>query len=129
VADGHRSRSAAPSAAGTPPEVTTVVTGEPVVDPTTLLKRTRTFFAEVASNAKAAADLAVGTIRDDTTALIQRKYGGLSSIQLQSMSLDPTSALTVSALRVVNKDGTTHTRHITLQFTLSSDPKIINPGG
>jgi hypothetical protein len=109
-----------------PPSVTI---GHPIVDPSTLVDRTKSFFSDVTSNVKAAAALTVGSIQDDAAALIQQKYGDVSSIQIERMSLDPTSGLTISLLRLVNKDGTTQTQHITLQFTLTGDPKITNPGG
>lgn len=107
----------------------TVPGGEPVIDPTKLLKQTRTFFAQVTSNAQAAADLTDRTVRDDAAALIRQKYGDVSTIQIQSITLDPTNGLTVSLLRVVDKDGTTSTERTTLRFTLTADPKITNPGG
>lgn len=122
-------RSSAP-VAGTPPVITTVTSvGDPVVDPTKLIKRTRTFFAEVTSDAQAAADLTTGTVHDDAVALIRQRYGDLSTIDIQRISLDPSSGLTVCVVRATGKDGGTHTRRITLQFTLDGDPKIINPGG
>jgi hypothetical protein len=122
--------SAAPPVVGTLPDVPTVTTaGDPVVDPAKLIRRTQTFFAEVTTNAKAAADLTTGTLHDDATALIRQKYGDISSIQIQSISLNPTTGLTISVLRLVNKDGTTQTHRTTLQFTLTGDPKITNPGG
>lgn len=112
-----------------PPVVTTVTgNGDPVVDPVKLIKRTQTFFAEVTSNAKAAAGLAVGTAKDDVAAVIEQKYGNLSSISVRSISLDPNSGLTVSVVRVVGKDGSTSTQRVTLQFTLTGDPKIVNIG-
>jgi hypothetical protein len=112
------------------PVVTTMPSdGEPVVDPVKLIKRTQTFFAEVTSNAKAAADLTYDTIHDDAVAVIHQKYGDVSSIQVKSISLDPTSGLTISVLRVLKKDGSTSTSQTTLQFTLTGDPKIENPGG
>lgn len=115
---------------GTLPVITTVSSvGDPVVDPAKLIKRTRTFFAEVTSNAQAAAQLTVGTAHDDAVALIQRKYGHVSAIQVRSISLDPTSGLTVCVVRVTDKDGTTQTQQTRLRFTLTSDPKITNPGG
>jgi hypothetical protein len=109
VVGGPMSLGTVPPVDDTPPPATTV-SAAPLVDPTGLLTRTKSFF-------------------DDVTAVIQRKYGDQSSIQIQSMSLDPTSGLTVSALRVVNKGGRITMQHIKLQFTLSGDPKIINPGG
>ncbi|HEX3650408.1 MAG TPA: hypothetical protein VHV49_18435, partial [Pseudonocardiaceae bacterium] len=116
--------------AGTRTVVTTVTSaGDPVVDPTKLIKRTRTFFAEVTSDAQAAADLTTGTLHDDAVALIHQRYGDLSSIQIQQISLDPRSGLTVCVVRATGRDGGTHTRRITLQFTPGIDPKIINPGG
>jgi hypothetical protein len=120
---------AAPVVATLPVPVATVPGGEPVIDPTKLLKQTQTFFAQVTSNAQAAADLTDRTVRDDATALIRRKYGDVSTIQIQSITLDPTNGLTVSLLRVVDKDGTTSTERTTLRFTLTADPKITNPGG
>lgn len=115
---------------GTLPVITTLTSpGDPVVDPAKLIKRTRTFFAEVTTNAQAAAALTSGTAAGDTTAIIHRKYGGISTIQVRSISLDPTSGLTVCVLRVVDKDGTTQTQQARLQFTLTDDPKITNPGG
>jgi hypothetical protein len=119
----------APVIATLPAAVAAVPGGEPVIDPTKLLKQTRTFFAEVTSNAQAAADLTDRTVRDDATALIRQKYGDVSTIQIQSITLDPTNGLTVSLLRVVAKDGTTTTERTTLRFTLTTDPKITNPGG
>jgi hypothetical protein len=112
------------------PPVDTIVTGngDPVVDPVKLIKRTQTFFAEVTSNAKAAAGLAVDTAKDDVAAVIEQKYRNLSSISVRSISLDPNSGLTVSVVRVVGKDGTTSTQRVTLQFTLTGDPKIVNFG-
>ncbi|HKN97459.1 MAG TPA: hypothetical protein VJX10_10115, partial [Pseudonocardiaceae bacterium] len=116
--------------AGTPPTITTVTSvGDPVADPTKLIKRTRTFFAEVTSNAKAAADLTTGTVHDDAVALIHRRYGDLSAIQVQRISLDPDNGLTVCVVRATGKDGRTHIRRITLRFSLGGDPKIVNPGG
>jgi len=121
-------RTSDPVVATLPPVVTSVP-GEPVIDPTKLLRQTQTFFAEVTSNAQAAADLTDQTVRDDAAALIQRKYGDLSTIQIQSVSLDPHNGLTVSVLRLVAKDGTTSTQQTTLRFTLSGEPMITNPGG
>jgi hypothetical protein len=129
VSVGTRPSANDPVIATLPAAVPTVAGGEPVIDPTKLLKQTQTFFAEVTSNAQAAADLTDQTVRDDAVALIQQKYGDVSAIQIQSISLDPTSGLTVSVLRVVAKDGTTSTQQTTLRFTLTSDPKITNPGG
>lgn len=122
------SPSSAPVVVTLPSAVTTAVGGEPVVDPVALIKRTQTFFKEVTSNAKAAADLTSDTLHDDALALIHQKYGNISAIKVQSISLDPNSGLTVSVLRVVDKDGTTTTRRTTLQFTLTGDPKISNFG-
>jgi hypothetical protein len=128
----HAGRPATPTApvvATLPVAVPTVPVGEPVIDPTRLIKQTQTFFAEVTSNAQAAADLTDRTVRDDAIALIHRKYGDISTIQIQSITLDPTDGVTVSLLRVVAKDGTTTTERTTLRFTLTADPKITNPGG
>jgi hypothetical protein len=109
--------------------VGTTMIGEPVIDPTKLIKTTQTFFAEVTSNAQAAADLTAQAVHDDALALIHLKYGDISSIQIQSIALDPNSGLTVSVLRLVARDGSTTTQQTTLRFTLADDPKIINPGG
>jgi hypothetical protein len=124
------SRRPSPPVAGTPPVITPVTdVGEPVVDPTQLIKRTRTFFAEVTSDARAAADLTTGTVHDDAVALIHQRYGDLSSIQIQRIGLDPVNGLTVCVVRITGKDGGTQVRTITLRFTPGADPKIINPGG
>lgn len=118
------------SVALTPPSITTITSsGDPAVDATALMKRTRTFFAEVTTNASAAANLTSGALHDDAVALIKQKYGDVSTIQIKSISLDPSTGLTVSVLRLVNKDGTTQTQQTTLHFTLTGDPKITNPGG
>jgi hypothetical protein len=112
------------------PVVPATISGsDPVVDPAKLIKRTRTFFAEVTSDAKAAADLTTGTVHDEAEALIEQKYGDLTRVQIQSVSLDPANGLTVCVLRLVNRDGTTQTQRTTLRFTLTDDPKITNPGG
>jgi hypothetical protein len=103
--------------------------GDPVADPAKLLKRTQTFFAEVTTNASAAADLTTGTVHDDAVAVIHQKYGDVSSIQVKSISLDPNSGLTVSVVRLVGKNGSATTRQTTLHFTGAGDPKITNPGG
>jgi hypothetical protein len=126
---GRPTTPTAPVVATLPVAVATVPVGEPVIDPTRLIKQTQTFFAEVTSNAQAAADLTDRTVRDDALALIHRKYGDISTIQIQSITLDPTDGVTVSLLRVVAKDGTTTTERTTLRFTLTADPKITNPGG
>jgi hypothetical protein len=123
-------RHPSPPVAGTLPVIPPVTTGgDPVVDPTKLIKRTRTFFAEVTSDAQAAADLTTGTVHDDAVALIRQRYGDLSAIRIQRMSLDPSNGLTVCLVRVTARDGDTETRRITLRFTPGGDPKIINPGG
>lgn len=112
------------------PVVPATISGsDPVVDPAKLIKRTRTFFAEVTSDAKAAADLTTGTVHEEAEALIEQRYGDLARVQIQSVSLDPTNGLTVCVLRLVNRDGTTQTQRTTLRFTLTDDPKITNPGG
>lgn len=121
--------SSAPTA-GTLPVITTVNgVGDPVADPAKLIKRTRTFFAEVTTNAQAAAQLTTGTAHDDAVALIHRKYGHVAAIQVKSISLDPTSGLTVCVVRLTDKDGTTRTQQTRLRFTVTGDPKITNPGG
>lgn len=121
--------------ASPPPEVpstpVTSVTGSgpPVTSPGTLASRTQEFFADVTSNVSAAANLTSGTVRDDAAAIINQKYGQVETIQVQSIALNPNSGVTVSLLRVVDKDGSTTTQQTTLQFTLGNDPKIENPGG
>ena len=57
----------APVVVTLPPTVPTVAGSEPLVDPVQLIKRTRTFFKEVTSNAKAAADLTTSTLHDDAS--------------------------------------------------------------
>lgn len=117
-----------PPVAG-PPTITTVTSvGDPVADPTKLIKRTRTFFAEVTSDARAAAELTTGTVHHDAVALIHRRYGDLSAIQVQRISLDPDNGRAVCVVRSIGKDGRTQIRQITLRFS-AGDPKIINPGG
>jgi hypothetical protein len=126
---GPSSATGSTSTTTRPPIVTTVSTGAPIVDPSRLANRTKSFLSAVTSNVKAAAALTIGTIQDDAAAVIQRKYGDVSSIQIQSVSLDPTSGLTIDVLCLLNKDGSAETQHITLQLTLSGDLKITNPGG
>ena len=126
--DSSQPATSAPVVVTLPPTVPTVAGSEPVVDPVQLIKRTQTFFKEVTSNAKAAADLTTSTLHDDAVALIHRKYGDISAVKVQSISLDPNSGLTISVLRVVNKDGSTATQTTSLQFTLTGDPKIVNVG-
>jgi hypothetical protein len=109
--------------------VTTVNTGPPAVDPGKLGTRTEQFFREVTNNVDAAAGLTSDTVRSDAKAIIEQNYGDLSTIQIKSVSVDPGNGLTVSVLQVTNKDGSVSTEQRTLQFTLSGDPKIENPGG
>jgi hypothetical protein len=111
------------------PTVTTVDTGPPAVDPTKISDRTVAFFSEVTSNVDAAANLTADTAHDDAKAVIEQNYGDISTIQVKSISLDPSDGLTVSMLQVTNKDGSVSTEQRTLQFTLTGDPKIENPGG
>jgi hypothetical protein len=115
-----------PAPSNTP--VTTVAGGPPAVDGGTLINRTQTFFAEVTSNAKAAATLTANTAQSDATAVIQQRYDQVATIKVQGISLDTSSGVTVSLLQVVNKDGTTNTTQTVLRFTLGTDPKIQNPG-
>lgn len=115
--------------APSPPLTTVTGSGPPGTDPGTLANRTQTFFKEVTTNVAAAADLTAGTVRDDAQAIITQRYGQISSIQVQSIALDPNSGVTISLLRVVNKDGSTANQQTTLHFTLGTDPKIENPGG
>lgn len=117
------------SVVATLPAISATVGGDPVVDPVQLLKKTRTFFAEVTTNTTAAVQLTTGRAFHDALSLIKHKYGNVASITIQQISLDPTSGLTICRLLVVDKNGVTQTQQIELQFTLSSDPKITNPGG
>ncbi|HEX4225385.1 MAG TPA: hypothetical protein VHZ97_23680 [Pseudonocardiaceae bacterium] len=112
-----------------PSTVTTVNSGPPAVDPGKLGSRTEQFFTEVTSNVDAAASMTSDTVRDNAKAIIEQNYGDVSTIQIKSVSVDPSSGLTVSVLQVTNKDGSVSTQQRTLQFTLSGDPKIENPGG
>ncbi|HJP75277.1 MAG TPA: hypothetical protein VJ914_13465 [Pseudonocardiaceae bacterium] len=112
-----------------PSTVTTVNTGPPAVDPGKLGTRTEQFFHEVTNNVDAAAGMTSDTVRGDAKAIIEQNYGDLSTIQIKSVSVDPGNGLTVSVLQVTNKDGSVSTEQRTLQFTLSGDPKIENPGG
>jgi hypothetical protein len=109
--------------------VTTVSSGPPTVDGGALLRTTQLYFAEVTSNANAAADLAANTVRADAAALIHQRYDQVATIKVQSISLDANTGVTISLLSVVNKDGTTDTAQTVLRFTLGTDPKIQNPGG
>lgn len=127
VPTGSGAPAGPPQGGGT--TVTTVTSGPPVVDPGTLVNRTQTFFAEVTSDARAAVDLTAQTVKDDALAAINHRYGDVSAIEVRSISLDPSSGVTVNLLRIVRKDGTTSTDQTTLQFTLTGDPKILNPGG
>jgi hypothetical protein len=112
-----------------PSTVTTVNSGPPAVDPGKLGSRTEQYFSEVVTNVNAAADMTSDTVRGDAKAIIEQNYGDVSTIQIKSVSVDPSSGLTVSVLQVTNKDGSVSTQQRTLQFTLSGDPKIENPGG
>lgn len=118
-----------PGTGVTAPSTTTVSSGPPAVDPNKLGKRTVLFFSQVVSNADAAASMTSDTVHDDAKAIIERNYGDISSIQVKSVSVDPSSGVTVSVLQVTNKNGSTSTQQRTLQFTLTGDPKIENPGG
>lgn len=131
-ATGSASPSASdPSVTDTSVPTTTTISGPgPVtVDPTALATRTQHFFAEVTSNVNAAAGMAAGAVGDDVRAVLQQRYGDISSIRVQSISLDPRTGITISLLEVVGKDGRTAVRRATLRFTLGSDPRILNPGG
>ena len=120
----------APSTGATSPStVTTVNNGPPAVDPTKLGTRTEQFFSQVVTNVDAAANMTADTVHDNAKAIIEQNYGDISTIQIKSVSVDPSSGVTVSLLQVTNKDGSTSTQQRTLQFTLSGDPKIENPGG
>ncbi|HEY4460150.1 MAG TPA: hypothetical protein VGN81_37920, partial [Pseudonocardiaceae bacterium] len=120
----------APSTGPTSPStVTTVNSGPPAVDPAKLGHITEQFFGDVVSNTDAAANMTAGTVHDNAKAIIEQNYGDISTIQIKSVSVDPSSGVTVSLLQVTNKDGSTSTQQRTLQFTLSGDPKIENPGG
>ncbi|HEY4021911.1 MAG TPA: hypothetical protein VGM75_24720 [Pseudonocardiaceae bacterium] len=112
-----------------PSTVTTVNSGPPAVDPGKLGTRTEQFFSEVVGNVNAAANLTSDTVRGNAKAIIEQNYGDVSTIQIKSVSVDPSNGLTVSVLQVTNKDGSVSTQQRTLQFTLSGDPKIENPGG
>jgi hypothetical protein len=113
----------------TPPVTTVGGPGPTTVDPTKLATRTQQFFAEVTSNVSAAAGLAATALSDDVRAVIQHRYGDISTIKVQSLTLDPRTGVTVSLLQVVGKDGSTTVRQTTLRFTLGGDPRIENPGG
>jgi hypothetical protein len=119
----------APSTVVAPPTVSTVNSGPPAVDPAKLGTRTQQFFSDVTSDVNAAASMTSDAVRGDARAIIQQNYGDVSMIKVKSISLDPTNGLTVSVLQVTNKDGSVTTQQRTLQFTLSGDPKIENPGG
>jgi hypothetical protein len=120
----------APSTVVTAPStVTTVSSGPPAVDPAKLGSRTEQFFSNVVTNVNAAADMTSATVHDDAKAIIEQNYGDVSTIQIKSVSVDPGNGVTVSVLQVTNKDGSVSTQQRTLQFTLSGDPKIENPGG
>ena len=112
-----------------PPTATTVNSGPPAVDPTKLGSRTEQFFSEVTTNVDAAANMTSDTVHDNAKAIIEQNYGDVSTIQIKSVSVDPSNGVTVSVLQVTNKDGSVSTQQRTLQFTLSGDPKIENPGG
>jgi hypothetical protein len=112
-----------------PSTATTVNSGPPAVDPSKLGSRTEQFFSEVVTNVDAAANMTSNTVHDDAKAVIEQNYGAISTIQIKSVSVDPSNGLTVSVLQVTDKDGSVSTQQRTLQFTLSGDPKIENPGG
>lgn len=112
-----------------PTETTSIVSSASAVDPSQLLQRTETFFASVTSNVPAAVGLTAIAEPDDAIGLINRTYGDLSSIEVQSITPNSANGTTVSALRLVYKDGTTTDQQTTLYFTATDDPKIVNPGG
>lgn len=112
-----------------PSAVTTVNSGPPAVDPSKLGSRTEQFFSDVTTNVNAAAGMTSDTVRGDAKAIIEQNYGDISTIQIKSVQVDPSSGVTVSVLQVTGKDGSVTTEQRTLQFTLTGDPKIENPGG
>ncbi|HEY4459690.1 MAG TPA: hypothetical protein VGN81_35585, partial [Pseudonocardiaceae bacterium] len=98
----------APTTGATSPStVTTVNTGPPAVDPAKLGHITEQFFGDVVSNTDAAANMTADTVHDNAKAIIEQNYGDLSTIQIKSVSVDPSSGVTVSLLQVTNKDGST----------------------
>lgn len=108
-----------------PPTLRTVPgNGPTAVNPNKLADLTSAFFADVTSDVTAAASLVVNAVRDHMMAIVARKYGDVSSIQVKSISLDPRTGVTVSSLQLIHQDGTVSSVQQTLHFTLGDNPKI-----
>ena len=106
--------------------VTTVTGGKPVVDPQALVTLANQFYGAVITNANAALDLTADTLRAGGSALLQRRYDGVSGIQVKAITVDPSRGTAVSLLQLSREDGSTTLEQRTLLFSLTTSPKIIN---
>lgn len=118
-------RPTAPAGSGTPPR-TTAHADPPAADPAILGERTRQYFLQVLANPLAAHQLTAGAMWDEGPEGIQARYAGIERIEVQGVTVDPTTrSSTRSDLVVVYKSGSTRVVRRELAFSSGVDPKII----
>ncbi|GAA3018162.1 hypothetical protein [Actinokineospora globicatena] len=96
----------------------------PANDPVTMGDRTEAYYRRVVTDPDAAFAMTSGSLRRQGQEQIQRRYAGVSKVQVERIVIDPTRARTRSVLRVYRKDGSVTTEERELTFSYGEDPLI-----
>lgn len=96
----------------------------PVADAEAIGDRTETYFAKVVADPDAAYAMTTGEARRDGQEEIERRYGQVTRIEVQRITIDSNRSRTTSTLKVVREDGSVSTEERVLTFTYGDDPKI-----
>jgi hypothetical protein len=102
------------------------VGAEPIVptSPQAMGDRTEEYFRLVTSDPAAAHALTAGSMASEGAEGIEARYGHVSRIEVQDITIDRDEAITMSTVKVVHDDGTETIEHHRLSFTWGDDPKI-----
>ncbi|RLK60923.1 hypothetical protein [Actinokineospora cianjurensis] len=105
----------------------TVVTPMLVVppnDPKAMGDRTEDYYRRVVTDPDAAYAMTSGYLRRQGQEQIQRRYAGVSRVEVERIVIDPTRARTRSVLKVFREDGTVVSEERELTFSYGDDPLI-----
>ncbi|GAA2964818.1 hypothetical protein [Actinokineospora diospyrosa] len=96
----------------------------PANDPDTMGDRTEAYYRDVVADPDAAFAMTSGQLRRQGQEQIQRRYAGVTRVQVERIVIDPTRARTRSVLRVFREDGSVSTEQRELTFSYGDDPLI-----
>jgi len=95
-----------------------------VTDPQKMGDRTEAYYRTVTEDPSTAYSMTTGQMRSEGEEALRKRYENVSRVEVQKMTVDPTTSRCTATVKLVNKDGTASTEQRELSFSSGDDPKI-----